>query len=229
MDYEEWNTTQNPFLKHSYSASDLAGKTANKLELQKELGLPPSAEAPLFGTITRLADQKGMDIELGALEEMLAGDLQFVLLGSGTPVLERAYQNLAQRYPAKAAVRIGFDQGLSHRIEAACDFYLMPSRFEPCGLNQMYGLRYGAIPIVRTTGGLDDTVVDAAQDPEKPNGIKFTELSARALAKAMRKALLVFGEPELLQRYRLNAMACDFSWERTVGEYQKAYAVAVEG
>jgi starch synthase len=228
VDYEEWNTTANPFLKHPYSANQLAGKTEAKLQLQRELGLAPAEEIPLFGTITRLTDQKGMDIALGALEEMLPGNLQFVLLGSGAPQLERAFQSFASLHPAKVAVRIGFDQALSHRIEAACDFYLMPSRFEPCGLNQMYGLRYGTIPIVRTTGGLDDTVIDAAQNAEMANGIKFTEYSARALAKAIRKALVVYGEPKLLARYRLNAMTCDFSWERTLIDYEKAYAGACQ-
>lgn len=229
VDYEEWNTTHNPFLKHPYSVSRMAGKKANKLDLQGELGLPPNSSLPLFGTITRLADQKGMDIELGALEEMLSADIQFVLLGSGAPTYERAFQNLAIRHPAKVAVRIGYDQGLSHRIEAGCDFFLMPSRFEPCGLNQMYGLRYGTIPIVRTTGGLDDSVVDATQGLNRADGIKFAEYSAPALAKAMRKALAIYSHPNLLQRYRRNAMKADFSWEHTVAEYMKVYQMAKAG
>ena len=177
---------------------NLAGKALNKAELQKELGLPVDADTPLFGSITRLADQKGVDIQLGALEEMLSTKMQFVLLGSGSPVYEQAYRELARRYPAKVAVRIGFDQGLSHRIEAGCDFYLMPSRFEPCGLNQMYSLRYGTIPIVRITGGLDDTVVDISEDRDKADGIKFAEYSARALAKSMRKALVLYGEAKVV-------------------------------
>jgi starch synthase len=132
-----------PYLKHPYSPSDLSGKTANKLELQKEFGLPVAASLPLFGGIGRLAEQKGVEIMLGALEEMLKTRMQFVAVGSGAPALQRAYQDLAHRYPSQVAVRIGFDEGLSHRIEAGCDFFLMPSRFEPCGLNQMYGLRCG--------------------------------------------------------------------------------------
>ena len=145
-------------------AATLSGKAANKLELQKEFGLPVDASVPLFGNIGRLAEQKGVEIMLGALEEMLSARLQFVAVGSGAPAFQRAYQDLARRYPSQVAVRIGFDEGLSHRIEAGCDFFLMPSRFEPCGLNQMYGLRYGTIPIVRTTGGLDDTVIDVRED-----------------------------------------------------------------
>ncbi|MDB6112226.1 MAG: glycogen/starch synthase [Pedosphaera sp.] len=226
VDYEEWNTTRNPSLPHLYSLRSLAGKEQDKLELQKELGLPVDASIPLFGSITRLADQKGVDIQLGALEEMLSSQIQFVLLGSGSPAYEKAYQGLARRYPDKVAVRIGFNQGLSHRIEAGGDFYLMPSRFEPCGLNQMYSLRYGTIPIVRVTGGLDDSVIDITEDPKQANGIKFTEYSARALAKSMRKALVLYGEPKLLRHYRQNAMSADFSWERAVEQYLKVYQAA---
>lgn len=226
VDYEEWRTMKNPFLKHPYSVRSLAGKTENKLDLQKEIGLPVAAETPLFGSITRLADQKGLDIELGALEEMLSTNMQFVLLGSGAPVYEKAYLELARRYPNKVAVRIGFDQGLSHRIEAGCDFYVMPSRFEPCGLNQMYSLRYGTIPIARITGGLDDTVVDITEDREKANGIKFREYSARALAKSMRKALVLYGDAKWLRHYRKNAMAADFSWASMVEQYIRVYTAA---
>ncbi len=227
VDYQEWRTTGNPCLPHAFSAGKLAGKELNKLDLQKELGLPVKADIPLFGSITRLADQKGLDIQLGALEEMLGANMQFVLLGSGSPVYEKAYQSLARRYPTKVAVRLGFDQGLSHRIEAGCDFYLMPSRFEPCGLNQMYSLRYGTIPIVRVTGGLDDTVIDISENRGHANGIKFGEYSSRALAKAIRKALVLYGEPDLLQHYRHNAMTADFSWDRVVEQYAKAYRRAL--
>jgi starch synthase len=226
VDYEEWNTTGNKFLPNPYSATRLAGKSANKLALQNELGLPESKSTPLFGTISRLAEQKGVDIALGALEEMLSANIQFVLLGSGSAAYERGYQELARRFPSQVAVRVGYDEGLSHRIEAACDFFLMPSRFEPSGLNQMYSLRYGAIPIVRSTGGLDDSVVDFSQDAARANGIKFQEYSTRALAKAIRKALAIYGQPALLRRYRQNAMKADFSWEQTVGDYLKVYAAA---
>jgi starch synthase len=227
VDYHEWTTSKNPFLKYSFSATHLAGKNRNKAELQKELGLPVAAKKPLFGTVSRLAEQKGIDIELGALEEMLSADIQFVLLGSGSPLFERAYNDLARRYPKQVAVRIGFSEPLSHRIEAGCDFYLMPSAFEPCGLNQMYSLRYGTIPVVRAVGGLDDSVIDYTVSPERANGIKFREYSGTALAKAIRKALAVYKEPDLLRQYRKNAMTADFSWERTVQEYVRVYQSAV--
>jgi starch synthase len=219
VDYEEWNTEHNPHLRHSFSARDLSGKAAGKLDLQKELGLPPLRDVPLFANISRLAHQKGMDLLLGALEEMLAAPLQFVLLGSGDHGFERAFRSLAKRYPQKVAVRLHFDHALSHRIEAGADFFLMPSLYEPCGLNQMYSLRYGTLPIVRVTGGLDDSVIDATADPRRANGIKFTEYSVRALAKAIRKALVLYQTPDLLAHYRRNAMKADYSWARTAEHY----------
>lgn len=223
VDYDEWKTVGNPCLMHPFTADNPEGKKADKAELQKEMGLPVDPAIPLFGTVTRLTDQKGVDIQLGALEEMLAAEMQFVLLGSGDPEWERGYRRLAQRYPTKCAVRLGFDQGLSHRIEAGCDFYLMPSRFEPCGLNQMYSLRYGTVPIVRITGGLDDSVTDISESIDEADGIKFMEYSARALAKAIRKALVLYNDPALLQHYRHNAMTRDFSWDRTAAAYERVY------
>ena len=227
VDYEEWNTTANPFLKEPYSLARPAGKKNNKTELQKEFGLPVAPDVPLFGTITRLSEQKGVDIELGALEEMLGANLQFILLGSGSPAYERAYLDLAGRFPSKVAVRIGYDERLAHRIEAGCDFYIMPSHFEPSGLNQMYSLRYGTIPIVRSVGGLDDSVVDFSQDAARANGIKFQDYSARALAKAMRKAVALYEQPDLLRHYRRNAMKANFPWDRTVREYLRIYESVV--
>ncbi|MBI5802964.1 MAG: glycogen synthase GlgA [Verrucomicrobia bacterium] len=229
VDYDEWSTHRNIHLKHPYSFRKMGGKAATKHDLQRELGLPARADVPLFATVTRLADQKGMDILLGALEEMLAKEMQFVLLGSGDPALQRGYQNLARRHPTKVTVRIGYDHALSHRIEAGCDFFLMPSRFEPCGLNQMYSLRYGAIPIVRRTGGLDDSVVDLTEDEERADGIKFTEFTTRALTGAIRKALVLHDTPHLLAQMRKNAMTADFSWSRTTQEYTQVYQRALAG
>jgi starch synthase len=219
VDYDEWNTTHNAHLKHPYSIDDFSGKIANKLDLQKELGLPVDPNIPLFGSITRLADQKGVDILLGALEEMLSADMQFVVLGSGEPAFEEAYRDLVKRYPTKVSAHIGFKQSLSHRIEAGCDFFIMPSRFEPCGLNQMYSLHYGTVPIVRITGGLDDSVTDISEDRDRADGIKFAEYSSSVLAKGIRKALALYAEPELLAHYRINGMTADFSWEKTARKY----------
>lgn len=227
VDYVEWNTARNSYLFKPYSVTRMAGKAANKAGLQEFLGLPVDENIPMFGTVTRLADQKGVDIQLGALEEMLNADIQFVLLGSGSPDFERGYRALAHRFPQKVAVRIGYDEKLAHRIEAACDFYLMPSLFEPCGLNQMYSLRYGTIPIVRAVGGLDDSVTDFTQNPAAANGVKFHEYSSRALSKAMRKALAIYQDPKLLRMYRRNAMKADHSWEQTVEKYVRIYQAVV--
>ena len=226
VDYEEWNTENNPYLPASYSVHDLRGKAVVKEALLRELGLPVSPPMPLFGSVTRLAEQKGLDILLPALHEMLAAPMRFVLLGSGDPGYAEALRKLQARYPDRVAVRIGFDPGLAHRIEAGCDFYLMPSRFEPCGLNQMYSLRYGTIPIVRAVGGLDDSVVDARESVARANGIKFHEYSAAALAHAIRKALVLYQHPDLLLRYQRNGMQADFSWDRTAAAYVDVYREA---
>ena len=223
VDYGEWNTTKNPHLFRPYAAGRMAGKATNKLELQKLFGLPAAADAPLFGTIARLTEQKGVDIQLGALAEMLNSEMQFVLLGSGSPEYERGYRELARQFPGKVALCFGYDETLAHRIEAGCDFFLMPSRFEPCGLNQMYSLRYGTIPVVRATGGLDDTVVDWTENPLLATGIKFSEYDSRSLAKAIRKALVLFRHPKLLQACRRNAMKANFSWKQTVHNYLAIY------
>jgi starch synthase len=227
VDYSEWRTDANPFLKHPYTAETLAGKARLKAELQQEMGLPVEAGIPLFATISRLADQKGFDILLPALEEMISTRMQFVALGSGNADFERGLKQLAARYPDKVAIQIGYNHGLSHRIEAGADFFLMPSRFEPCGLNQMYSLRYGTVPIVRVTGGLDDSVIDITENLERANGIKFYEYNSRALAKAIRKALALYERNDLLEHYRVNGMQADFSWEHTSTAYLEAYERAL--
>jgi starch synthase len=223
VDYDEWRTTGNPFLPAPYDVEDLSGKRQNKQALQRELGLPPTPDVPLFGIVSRLVHQKGVDVALGALEEMLAGDLQLVLLGNGVVAFQEAFFELGRRHPTKAAIRLGYNHALAHRIEAGCDFFLMPSRFEPCGLNQMYSLRYGTVPVVRATGGLIDSVVDIREDAALANGIKFTEYSSAALAKAMRKALALYREPDLLLHYQRNGMTADFSWNRSAAQYLDIY------
>ena len=227
VDYEEWNTIHNPYLKHAYSAEGLTGKSSNKTDLQAEFGLPVDPAIPLFGSIGRMVEQKGVDIMLTALQEMLNSNIQFIQLGSGSPAFQRAFQELSRRFPARASVRIGFDEALSHRIEAGCDFFLMPSRFEPCGLNQMYSMRYATIPVVRATGGLDDTVIDPREDLPRANGIKFHEYSGRALAKAIRKALALYETPELLHQFRLHAISADFSWSRIAAQFVEVYQLAL--
>lgn len=229
VDYNEWKTVGNPCLRHPFTAQRLTGKGLQKRELQEEFGLPRRKDVALFGTVSRLSEQKGVDILLGALEQMLSEPMQFVLLGSGNPTFERAFTDLAARFPDRVGVRFGFDQALSHRIEAGADFFLMPSRFEPCGLNQMYSLRYGTVPIVRAIGGLDDSVTDITEDLATANGIKFGEYSVPALSKAIRKALVLFAHPDLLRHYRRNGMSADYSWERTCLHYLSLYKQVLAG
>jgi starch synthase len=223
VDYDEWNTLENPLIAAPFSAENISGKAACKAALQKRFGLSTDARIPVFGSVTRLADQKGIDITIGALEEMLAAPMQFVLLGSGSANYEHALRDLADRYPGKVGVQLGYDHSLAHQIEAGCDFFVMPSRFEPCGLNQLYSLRYGTVPIVRRTGGLDDTVIDATDDVATADGIKFLDPSPQALAKSMRKALLLFQDQGLLARYRANGMTANFSWAKAVTEFEAVY------
>jgi starch synthase len=223
VDTTEWNPRTDPHVPHPFDAGDLSGKAATKAVLQDRFGLPADTTRPLFATVSRLADQKGMELQLGALEEMLSTGMQFVLLGSGAPELEAGFRSLARRWPDQVGVRIGFDNALSHLIEAGADFFLMPSRFEPCGLNQMYSLIYGTVPVVRRTGGLDDSVIDATDDADAANGIKFTDYTVRALAKAIRKGLSLFEDASAMERYRANGMKTDFSWSRTREDYIRAY------
>lgn len=231
VDYEEWNTTRNPSLAQTYDADDLSGKAACKRALQEAMGLPVRPDVPLFAKISRLTGQKGSDLLLAAWEALQAErmDAQFVLLGSGDVVLQNGYRALAANHPDSVAVRVGFDPGLAQRIEAAADFFLMPSRFEPCGLNQLYSLRYGTVPIVRATGGLDDSVVDVRESVERATGIKFHEPTVPALIQAIRKALALYREPDLLAHFRRNGMTADFSWEKQAHDYVDLYEQVLHG
>ncbi len=227
VDYDEWNTTDNKSLVAAFDRDHPEGKALNKASLQSAYHLPVRSDVPIFSTVGRLADQKGFDLTIGALEEMLSSDMQFILLGTGQPELEEAARVLAHRHPEKVGIKVGYDHKLAHLIEAGSDFFVMPSKFEPCGLNQMYSLRYGTIPIVRITGGLDDSVIDAKDDAKKVNGIKFKEYTTAALSKAIRKALGIFADPKLLEFYRWNGMGCDFSWEQTSSEYEALFKRAL--
>ncbi len=222
-DYAEWNTVDNPHLKHPYSPDCMDGKAREKKQLQRDLGLPLDARVPLFGIISRLVEQKGIALLTEALQQSLQHPMQFVLLGSGEPALEQTMQELAQRFPNQAAVKLGYDPVWSHRIEAACDFYLMPSRFEPCGLNQLYSQRYGTIPIVHAVGGLRDSVVDESEKAEQATGIKFADFTAVAILGAIYRAMKIFENPETFRAYQKRAMNLDFSWKRTAGAYLDFY------
>jgi len=222
-DYDIWNPEKDIHLAATYSAESLAGKRACKAALQREMGLPVRADVPLCGSISRLTDQKGFDLVLGALPQILDGDAQYVLLGSGDPALESALKQLQVKFPKKLAVRIGYDEALAHRIEAGCDLYVMPSKFEPCGLNQMYSLRYGTPPIVRATGGLDDTIVDFDARSRSGTGFKFEAYAVDALVGAWRRALAAWRSDDDFAGLVKRAMAQDFGWGRAAEAYTHLY------
>src|SRR6202142_2248396 len=173
--------------------------------------------------ITRLAAQKGIDLVAGAFEELMRRDVQFVLLGAGDRPFEDFFRSIGDRYPGKAAAQIVFDETLAHKIEAGADVFLMPSRYEPAGLNQLYSLRYGTIPIVRATGGLKDSVTDFDAEAGTGNGFVFTDYGAAALLAAVDRALETYGQPEQWARLMENAMSADYSWSRSAGEYLRLY------
>ena len=223
VDYSEWNTTENPHLEQAFSVDDLAGKARAKEALQRDLVLPVDPARPLFGMISRVVEQKGILMLVEALRQALRHPMQFVFLGSGDPELEEALQALGSEYPDQVKIKFGYDSGLSHRIEAGCDFYLMPSRFEPCGLNQLYSLRYGTIPIVHGVGGLQDSVRDEGANHSGPTGIKFSEFNSAACLEAIYRGLRLFENPDELAGYRRRGMETDFSWRQTVQGYLELY------
>jgi len=222
VDYDEWNPETDVHIAARFSAKNLDGKDVCKRALLQRFGLPGEAQTrPLFGIVTRLAEQKGIDILLDAMQRMLWKDFSFVAVGNGEARYEDALRWLKQRYPDKVGVHIGFDNALAHQVEAGADFFLMPSRYEPCGLNQMYSLRYGTVPLVRATGGLDDTVNDA--DSPTPTGFKFVEYQGSALAQTMERALEAFATPSRMATLRKNGMSRDFSWDSAARQYQELY------
>ncbi len=227
VDIEEWNPATDKHLAAHFSRGDLSGKAVCKADLQRAMGLPVRPEVPILAVISRLADQKGIDLVAATAKALLAEETQLVLLGTGDPKLEAAFTALQQKQPSRAGVRIGFDVALSHKIEAGADLFLMPSRYEPCGLNQMYSLLYGTIPVVRGTGGLDDTVIPFDPKTGRGNGFKFAEATMAALLAAVREALACYRNQPLWQRLVQNAMAADFSWTRSAKEYVQVYRRAI--
>jgi starch synthase len=217
VDYAEWNPESDPLIQAPYSAADLSGKQICKAALIDEFGLPPAAiRRPLLGMVSRFTRQKGMDILAEAADEIVASDLYLVGLGTGEPEFEEFFLAMAATHPGRIAVRIGFDNRLAHRIEAGADMFLMPSRYEPCGLNQMYSLRYGTVPVVHATGGLDDTI-------DVDTGFKFAEYSGMALASAVGSAAQAFSDHEAWQAMMRRGMRKDFSWNCSAVAYSQLY------
>ncbi len=221
-----WNPESDPALATRYSAAEPAGKAACKRALQAEVGLAPQADAPLFGIVSRLTSQKGLDLVLAALPTLLAGGAQLFVQGTGEPGLEAAFREAERAHPGRVATRIGYDEALAHRLVAGCDVILVPSRFEPCGLTQMYGLRYGTLPLVRRVGGLADTVVDAS-DAARATGFVFDAATPAALAQALERALALYRQPPAWQALMQRGMAQDFSWDIAAAAYLALYADAL--
>ena len=225
VDYRLWNPETDPELEQTYAADRLAPKAANKRALQRQFGLDISPQRPLVGVVSRLTVQKGLDLVPAAIEPLLRQDeIQLAVLGSGSSELERAFADLAARHPRNCGVRIGYDEGQAHRIVGGADAILVPSRFEPCGLTQLYGLRYGTLPIVRKTGGLADTVAGYTPKARRPTGFSFATASALALRRALQRAVAVYRDPPTWKRLMQNAMGCDFGWDRAARDYVELYA-----
>jgi starch synthase len=226
IDMDQWNPETDPYISRNFNAASLKTKSVNKTELQTQMGLPLSPRLPLFGLIGRLVEQKGIDLIIDSLNEMLAMPLQVVLLGSGDKGFEKQLSDLAQTYPDKLALNIGYNEALAHQIEAGADIFLMPSRFEPCGLNQMYSQRYGTVPIVRKTGGLADTVIDALPETianDTATGIIFNDATAGSFLESVKRALILFSHPTLWQKIQLSGMKKDFSWQQSAQHYLALY------
>jgi len=226
IDLDQWDPETDAYLTHNFSITTLDQKRQNKKELQTKFSLPINENVPLFGLIGRLVEQKGIDLILECLPEMLSMNVQFVLLGSGDKDFEKLVQKLAQEYPDKMAIKIGYDESLAHLIEAGSDIFLMPSRFEPCGLNQMYSQRYGTIPIVRKTGGLADTVIDTLPDTLLNNtasGIVFNEANASSLLESIKRALVLYSIPSSWKKMQITGMKKDFSWQKSAEQYLALY------
>jgi starch synthase len=230
IDYDQWDPERDPNLPEPYNASNLKGKAAAKRKLLDTYSLParPRDRArPVIGMISRMVDQKGFDLFAELADELPRLGAIFVVLGTGDRRHEDLWRQLAAEYPTVVGVRVGFDEDLAHLIEGGSDLFLMPSRFEPCGLNQMYSMRYGTIPVVRATGGLRDTVQDVDPQTGQGTGFRFEEYTPKALLDAVRRALVAFGNGPLWRRIQEAGMCQDFSWEASARQYVEVYARAV--
>ena len=229
VDYAEWDPAVDRKIPARYDADSLEGKAKCKLELQRRLGLEPAADVPLVGVVSRFVEQKGFDLLAPALGSIVRGmRVQFAILGSGDKQLERFFGPLPHWYPGRVGSRIGYDDELAHWIEAGADFFLMPSRYEPCGLNQIYSLRYGTLPIVRATGGLDDTVEQYDERTGDGTGFKFEDATPGAIHDTIGWAVSTFYDRRPhLDAMRRRAMSRDFSWARSAAAYERLYERAL--
>ena len=231
IDKKHWNPGTDRHLVHNYNRRSLDKKVINKTALQKALDLPVNETIPVLGMVSRLVEQKGLDIILQCIPELMKLNLQIVILGTGELHYEMQLSEFAQQYPNRLIVKIGYDEKLAHQIEAASDMYLMPSRFEPCGLNQLYSLSYATLPIATHVGGLADTVVHASHSNIKnktANGFILEEHSAKALLHAISQAMNLYQQPDAWKQLRLNAISYDHSWENSAEHYIDLYQQTLE-
>ena len=228
VDYEEWNPETDPLIPARFDRRDLSGKALCKAVLQQETGLPVKPGVPLIGLVGRLMKQKGIDLLAEAMPKLMEQDIQMVLLGNGEPWAHFYFGDMAAQHPEKFACRIGYDNKLAHRIEAGSDLFLMPSRFEPCGLNQMYSMAYGTLPIVRACGGLDDSVENFDEATGAGTGFKFQAADASALFDTLGWAVhTYYNRPEAFARLIDQAMARRFSWQEAASRYEELYLDAL--
>jgi starch synthase len=228
-DTHVWDPAKDPMIAARYSAADLEGKSACKAALQEHFGLKRDSRTPLIGMISRLVDQKGIDLLPEALPRVLESGIQVVVLGKGEQHHHDMLEQVRRRHEGSMGLRLAYDDALAHQIEAGSDMFLMPSKFEPCGLNQLYSMRYGTVPVARATGGLVDTVIDAdegALERGEATGFLFGDYSAAALMDALRRALDVYKAPDRWRRLMLTGMAQDWSWGRSAREYSNVYEIA---
>jgi starch synthase len=225
IDIDEWNPGSDKFIVQNYNRRTINHKVKNKTTLQAQLGLPVDKSVPMIGFIGRLVEQKGVDLILNQMNQLLTQNCQVVILGSGFASYEQALKDIALQHPHKVSVTLGYNEAFAHQIEASADLFLMPSIFEPCGLNQMYSLRYGTLPIVNAVGGLRDTVIEKSFDDigTDGNGFVFHEATAEELHLAIKRALTCYQQPEIWKKMQQNAMSQDFSWEQSAQQYQKIY------
>ena len=227
VDYSAWSPESDSLIAANYSTHNLEGKKACKKDLLETFRLPSqNLEQPLIGIVSRFADQKGFDLIAEVAADLLKEKLILVALGTGEPKHEKLFQTLAEKFVGRIAVKIAYDNVIAHKIEAGSDMFLMPSRYEPCGLNQIYSLRYGTVPVVRATGGLDDTISQFDPKTLQGNGFKFEAYNGKALLESLRQALRVFREPKAWRALQLNGMGQDFSWKTSAAAYVTIYEAA---
>ncbi|WP_102274150.1 glycogen synthase GlgA [Cytobacillus massiliigabonensis] len=224
IDLELYNPERDPFLFKCFNGKGLINKQENKLHLQEQMGLPIKEKTPLIAMITRLTKQKGIDLVRHVFRELIAEDIQLVILGSGDDEYEHFFQQMEAAYPHKCKAYIGFDEGLAHKIYAGADLFLMPSQFEPCGLGQMIAMRYGAVPIVRETGGLNDTVLSFNEQSGEGNGFSFSPYHAHDMLFTIERALSFYRDEECWRKIVENAMAMNYSWAQSAIKYKQLYS-----